>query len=160
MTDEPAPAARAIAEVAVRRALFPGHPFAFEEPRDDRAVPTIWPFVQAAAAVHAGDVALVMRQYDPSNDDHDAADHLRAAASVAAEVAAASPPGALAGAALDHARSMVRAAADTLQGLADGGWRTVAGDAPGGGRALRGRDAVAERTETFDPFEPLLGRRG
>ena len=160
VTDEPVPAARAIAEVAVRRALFPGHPFAFEEPWGDQAGSAIWPFVQAAAAVHAGEVALVMRQFDPSNDGTGVPDHLRAATSVAAEVAAASPPGALAGASLDHARSMIRGAADTLQGLADGGWRTVAGDAPGGGRALRGRDAVAERTEAFDPFEPLLGRRG
>ncbi len=161
VTDEPAPAAQAIAEVSVRRALFPGHPFAFEEPRIDEIGSAIWPFVQAAAAVHAGDVAVVMRQYDPWSDDSDRVMHgLRAASSVSAEVAAAAPPGQLAGHALEHARLMVGAAVATLEHFADGGWRTVAGDAPGGGRALRGRDAVAERTESFDPFESLLGPRG
>jgi hypothetical protein len=161
LTDEPAPAARAIAEAAVRRALFPGHPFVFEEPRTDDAGSAIWPFVQAAAAVHAGNVAMVMRQYDPWADDGELALHgLRAASSIATEVASAAPPGPLAGPALDHARSMVRAALTTLEELADEGWRTVAGDAPGGGRALRGRDAVAERSESFDPFEPMLGRWG
>jgi hypothetical protein len=161
ISDEPAPAARAIAEVAVRRALFPGHPFALEEPGTDQIASGNWPFVQAAAMVHAGNVALVMRQYDPWTDDGERTVHgLRAASAVAAEVAAASPPGALAGAALEHARLMIRAADSTLEQLADRGWRSVAGDTPGGGRALRGRDAVAERTEAFDPFEPSLGRRG
>jgi hypothetical protein len=159
VVDEPAPAARAVAEVAVRRALLPGHPFAFEEPRTDQIGSAIWPFVQAAAAVHAGNVAVVMRHYDPWSGHDDGAIHgLRAASSVAAEVAAAAPPGALAGAALEHARSMVRAAIATLEQLGDGGWRAVAGDAPGSGRALQGREAVAERTEGFDPFEPWLGR--
>jgi hypothetical protein len=159
VTDEPVPAARAIAEVAVRRAVFPGHPFAFEEPRTDQAGSATWPFVQSAAAVHAGHVAMFMRQYDPWAEDEALAMHsLRAASSVATEVAHAAPPGPLAGPALEHARSMVLAALVTLDELADQGWRTVAGDAAGGGRALRGRDAVAERTESFDPFEPMLGR--
>lgn len=159
VTDEPSPAACAIAEVAVRRALFPGHPFAFEEPRTDQTGSAIWPFIQAAAAVHAGDVALVMHQYDRWSDGGGDVTQLRAASSVAAEVAAASPPGGLGGAALDHARTMIRAAIATVEQLTEGGWRAVAGDGPGGGRALRGRDAVAERTEPFDPFEALFGRR-
>jgi hypothetical protein len=161
VTDEPVPVARAIAEVAVRRALFPGHPFALEEPPGSQVGAALWPFVQAASAVHGGEVALVMRQYDPwAADDDGTVDRLRAASAVAAEVAGASALGPLTGAALDHAQGMVRAAMTTLDQLADRGWRTVAGDEPGGGRALRGRDAIAERTETFDPFEPLLGRRG
>jgi hypothetical protein len=161
VTDEPVPAARAIAEVAVRRALFPGHPFTFEEPAGRGAAAAIWPFVQAASAVHGGDVALVMRQYDPWADTGDGTvDGLRAASAVATEVSASSERGALTGDALEHARGMVRTAVATLDQLADHGWRTVAGDEPGGGRALRGRDAVAERTESFDPFAPLLGRRG
>lgn len=160
VTDEPAPTARAIAEVAVRRALFPGHPFAFVEPPAGQSGSAIWPYVQAAAAVHAGDLAFVMRQYDPSADDDDGAvQGLRAGSLVAAEVAAAAPPGPLAGLALEHARSMVSASIATLEQLADRGWRMVAGDEPGGGRTPRGRDAVAERTEAFDPFEPWLGRR-
>ena len=161
VADEAVPAARAIAEAAVRRALFPGHPFAFVEPSAGEARSALWPFVQAAAAVHAGDVAFVMRQFDPWDDEDDQAVRaLRAASSVAADVALAAPPGPLAGPALEHARSMVTAASATLEQLANRGWRMVAGDSPGGGRALRDRDAVAERTEAFDPFEPLLGRRG
>ncbi len=160
VADEPAPAARAIAEVAVRRALYPGHPFAFHEPTLDHTGSGLWPFVQAAAAVHAGDVAFVMRQYDPWDDQDGAgAGAIRAGSVVAGEVAAASPPGPLEGQALDHARSMVSTAIGTLERLADQGWRAVAGDAPGSGRGQRGRDAVAERSDPFDAFEPTLGRR-
>jgi hypothetical protein len=161
LTGEPVPAGRAIAEVAVRRALFPGHPFAFVEPPAGGSGSAIWPFVQAAAAVHAGDLAFVMRQFEPWDDgDDEAVRSFRAAASVAAEVAAAAPPGALAGPALEHARAMVTAALATLDELADHGWRAVAGDGPAGGRALHDRDAVAERSEAFDPLEASLGRRG
>jgi hypothetical protein len=35
----------------------------------------------------------------------------------------------------------------------------VAGEVPGAGRVASGREAVTERTETFDAFEPLLGSR-
>lgn len=162
VADEPAPAARAIAEVAVRRALFPEHLFAFVEPPPGQAGSAIWPYVHAAAAVHAGNVAFVMRQYDPWSDEgDDAAPGLRAGSAVAAEVAASTQPGRLTGPALEHARSMVNAAMATLERLADQGWRTVAGDGPGSGRASGSRrDAVAERTESFDSFEPLLGPRG
>ncbi|MEA2609442.1 MAG: beta-lysine 5,6-aminomutase alpha subunit [Chloroflexota bacterium] len=161
VTDEPAPAARAVAEVALRRALFPGHPFAFVEPAEDHGGSTLWPFVQAAAAVHAGEVAFVLRRYEPSTDggDEPGLPGLRAGSAVAAEVAAATLPGALTGAALAHARAMVAAALTTIEGLADRGWTTVIGEPPGGGRAARGRDAVAERTEPFDAFEPFLGTR-
>jgi hypothetical protein len=160
IADEPAPAARAIAEVAVRRALYPGHPFAFNEPPADQPGTGLWPFVQAAAAVHAGDVAFVMRQYDPWTDkDGVGAAGIRAGSTVAAEVAAAAPPGQLEGAALDHARLMIATAVATLERLSDQGWRAVAGDTLGSGRDQRGRDAVAERSDQFDPFEPMLGRR-
>lgn len=160
VADEPAPAARAIAEVAVRRALYPGHPFSFNEPPTDQPGTSLWPFVHAAAAVHAGDVALTMRHYDPWADkDGVGVSSIRAGSAVAAEVAAAAPPGELEGLALDHARLMVSHAIATLERLADEGWRAVAGDAPGSGRGQRGRDAVAERTDAFDAFEPVLGRR-
>jgi beta-lysine 5,6-aminomutase alpha subunit len=162
LTDEPAPGARAIAEVAVRRALFPNHPLGFVEPPtgSDRSV--LWPYVQAAAAVHAGDIALVLRAADFRPDDALAAARAaRAASLVSADVALATRPGALSGVALDHARGMVAAALTTLERLGDGGWRTVAGDPPGGIRArATTREAVAERTESFDPFEPVLGPRG
>jgi hypothetical protein len=161
VADEPAPAARAIAEVTVRRALFERHPFAFSDPPARQPGSALWPYLQAAAAVHAGDLAYVIRHDDPWASDGGAVASLRASSAVAAEAAEAAPPGPLAGRALEHARAMVRAAAATLDELADRGWRTVVGDEPGGGhgRALRGRDAVAERTEPFDPFESRLRPR-
>ena len=161
LTDEPEPAARAIAEVAVRRALFPGHPFGFVQPPAGAAT-GLWGYLQAAAAVHAGDVALVLGRPDPNaQDEGRATGALRAGAAVGREVASATTPGTLTGSALVHARSVVSAAVATLDGLAHQGWRTVAGDSPGSERGTsRGFETIAERTEPFDPFEPDLGPRG
>jgi hypothetical protein len=161
LVEEPAAGARAIAEVAVRRALFGAHPLGFVEPssRADRSAP--WPFMQAAAATHAGDIALVLRTADARPEEATAwARTARAAAAVSADVAGATVPGALHGVALDHARGMVAAALITLERLADHGWRTVAGDPPAGMRSRAGRDVVAERTEAFDPLRSFLVRRG
>lgn len=162
LIEEPAPGARAIAEVMVRRALFPGHPLAFVEPpaATDRSV--LWPFVQTAAAAHAGDIGLVLRAVDLGPDDSlAAARSARAASLVAADVSGAVDPGPLRGVALDHARGMVSAALETLERLADQGWRSVAGDASVGVRSRSARrDTAIERTEAFDPFESLLGPRG
>ena len=161
LVEEPAAGARAIAEVAVRRALFGTHPLGFVEPssRADRSAP--WPFMQAAAATHAGDIALVLRTADARPEDATAwARTARAAAVVSADVAGATVPGALHGVALDHARGMMAAALATLDQLADHGWRTVAGDPPAGMRSRSARDVVAERTESFDPFRSLPVRRG
>jgi hypothetical protein len=140
LTDEPAPAARAIAEVAVRRQLFPGHPLGFVEPPAGADRSVLWPYVQAAAAVYAGDVALVLRAADFRPDDAArAARAARAASLVSADVALATTPGSLTGVALEHARGMVAVALATLDRLGDQGWRTIAGDPPSGsGRVRRG----------------------
>jgi hypothetical protein len=161
LTDEPSPGARAIAEVAVRRALFAGHPLGFVEPSTGTERSVVWPYVQAAAAVHGGDITLVLRSADFAPDDADAAARTaRAASLVSADVAGATVPGPLTGVALEHARGMIEAALATLQGLADQGWRTVAGDPPGGSRArTAAREVVTERTEAFDPFASALGPR-
>ena len=162
LTDEPAPAARAIAEVAVRRQLFPGHPLGFVEPPAGADRSVLWPYVQAAAAVYAGDVALVLRAADFRPDDAArAARAARAASLVSADVALATTPGSLTGVALEHARGMVAVALATLDRLGDQGWRTIAGDPPAGIRARPTRhEMVAERTEPFDPFGAVLGSRG
>jgi len=161
LTDEPAAGARAIAEVAVRRALFPTHPLGFVEPPTGTDRSILWPYVQAAAAVHGGDIALVLRALDIAPDDPVAAARAaRAASVVSVDVAGATIPGALTGIASDHARGMVEAALVTLDRLGDQGWRTVAGDPPAVGRASRARDAATERTEAFDPFAAMLGPRG
>lgn len=161
LADESEPAAHAIAEVAVRRALFPGHPFGFVEPAPGAAI-GLWGYLQAAAAVHAGDVALVLGRPGPNGqDDLPDIGALRAGSSVGKEVAAATTPGTLRGSALERARAVVSAAAATLEQLADRGWRSVAGDSPGGDRGRsRSFETIADRTEPFDPFEPGLGPRG
>jgi hypothetical protein len=121
----------------------------------------LWPYLQAAAAAHAGDVAIVLRAAMFGPDDAiGAARGARAATQVSAEVALATRPGPLQGVALEHARGMISAALVTLERLADEGWPTVAGTPPGPSAATATtRDAAAERTETFDPFEATLGRR-
>jgi hypothetical protein len=159
VSDEPAPASRAIAEVAVRRALYRDHSFGFVEPSGGQTGASVWSYVHAAAAVRAGDVAFVLRQFEP--EDPGIVEGLRYGSTVAMDVAAATEPGTLTGLALEHARGMITTAMATLDELADHGWRTVAGDGVGAGRSsARGLDAVAERTETFDPFASLLGPRG
>jgi hypothetical protein len=101
-----------------------------------------------------------MRRVDPWPDDGGSAERgLRTGSAIAAEVATSVDPGDLAGRALAHAQAMVTAADATLDRLAERGWRTVAGEVPGAGRVASGREAVSERTEMFDAFEPLLGRR-
>jgi hypothetical protein len=59
----------------------------------------------------------------------------------------------LTGAAAEHARATVTAALATLDRLANAGWGSILGDEPGRtDRGGFGIDAIAERTETFDPF--------
>jgi hypothetical protein len=162
LTDEPAAGARAIAEVAVRRALYPGHPLGFVEPPGGPDRAGLWQYVQAAAAVHAGETALVLRAAEGSPDAVAGSTRsARSAANVAADVAAATEPGPLRGVALEHAKGMVVAALATLDRLADHGWRAVAGEPPPGTRGrASAREAVTERTEPFDPFAAALGPRG
>ena len=161
LTDEPSPGARAIAEVAVRRAIFEGHPLGFVEPPASSERSALWPFVEAAAAAHAGHVALVLRSSGVASDEtFGAIRAARAGSLVSADVAGATRPGPLAGVALEHARGMVASALETLERLADEGWRTVAGDRPSPGRPRPAlSDAAIERTEAFDPFASTLGPR-
>ena len=54
-------------------------------------------------------------------------------------------------------RATATAALATLERLRDDGWRSILGDPPSGSERVRlGADSVAERTETFDPFEMAL----
>ena len=157
LLDEAEPASRAIAEVAVRRAIFPDHPFWFVEPATDGS--ELWRYLRAAATVHAGEVALVLGRLNPGNPtDGPLLAALRASSRVGRDVAAATVPGALTGSALVHARAMVTAAMSTLGELADQGWRAVAGEPLASGRG-RSPETIAERSEAFDPFEALLGAR-
>jgi hypothetical protein len=152
--DEPNRAARALAEVAVRRALYPAHPLAFVEPQHPPEMAVPWSFIHAAAAVHAGDVALVLRRGGHGREASAMAARLgRSAADVASDVAAATDPGSLSGIALEHARGMIKVAIETLDRLADDGLRAVAGDSAAERNTARRIDTVAERTDPFDPFD-------
>jgi len=161
LTDEQSPGARAIAEVAVRRVLFEGHPLGFVEPPIATEGSALWPYVEAAAAAHAGNVALVLCSAGIGADGSlGAIRAARAGSTVSADVAGATRAGPLTGVALDHARGMVAAAEEALERLADEGWRTLAGDPPSRGPSKSAAfDAATERTESFDAFEATLGRR-
>ena len=158
LVDERAAGARSLAEVAVRRALFPDHPLVFTEPDTHPEQTAAWPHILAASLAFSGDHAIVLRRPGRTLA---VARETRAAARVAAEIGAARESSGLSGIALDHARGEVGVALATLDMLADRGWRAIAGETPdmASARALGG-DAVAERTETFDPFASMLGSLG
>ncbi len=157
LLDEPDAAARGLAEVSVRRALFEGHPLAFTSPtRREGAgrvrIPPVWSYLLAATLPEAGPTALVYRAGPVERYGFVAAEH-RAAADVAAAVARGRQPTALRGDAEAHADAMLASAMATLERLRDSGWRAILGDPLSGPRpAGLGGDAVAESTEAFDPF--------
>ena len=158
LLEESWPAARALAEVALRRALLPGHPLAFEEPAAVPVTAAAWPFVLAGVIPSGSSAALIMRRAT-GGPMRQAVLAGRAAASVAGEIGAAIGERPLAGLALDHAKAVVPAAIRALEGLGERGWRSVLGEAPDGGERLRiGGDAVVERTETFDPLAAASDR--
>ena len=160
LTEESAPAARAAAEVAVRRELFGEHPLAFEEPSGLPETAQLWPFLLAGVLPAGASVALVMRRPSPGGM-RTAVAAGRAAVAVGSELGAALGGRRLDGVALDHARGVVGAAIDTLERLGDAGWRAVLGEAPGGGERVRiGADAVAERSEAFGVLPAELAAAG
>jgi hypothetical protein len=146
----------------VRRALFPELALGITEPSGpnaaDPSASARWPHILATTLVHAGDTALVLRR--GSRDPRTLALGTRAAIAVAAEVAAATSPGPLDGISLEHAHGMLTAAVDTLERLSERGWSALSGDLNGGvGSRPLGGNAIAERTEAFDPFGVVLGQR-
>jgi len=80
---------------------------------------------------------------------------------VAAEIAGAYGERPLGERALAHAQATSATALRTLERLADDGWRSVIGDGPAGAEGARlGADAVAERSDPFDPLGAELSRVG
>lgn len=155
LIDEPQPAARAAAEIAVRRALYPDLALVFEEPLpSSRGSAGAWAAIVAAVAPPTGSGVVLRRGGDDAGRTIAAS---RQAATVTRDLAGALEPAALSGQALDHAKATVTAALATLEGLADDGWRAVLGDTLQGAESVRlGEDSVAERTESFDPFGRVL----
>ncbi|HET9754987.1 MAG TPA: lysine 5,6-aminomutase subunit alpha [Candidatus Limnocylindrales bacterium] len=159
LADEPSAVARVLAEVDVRRSLFPDHIIRFDEPVANGSIGgpgAAWSYIVAAALARTGPSALLMRRSHP--DMAHAASDARAAARTATEVAGVLTRRPLHGVAQDHATAMLAVAMTTLDRLSDLGWRAVVGDPPRAvGRNREGRatwaiggDAVAERTESFD----------
>jgi hypothetical protein len=152
LTDETAPAARAAAEVALRLRLLPDHPLAFEEPSTVPERAEAWPFVLSGVMPAGATAALVMRRAT-TGSMQGAALAGRAAVEVGQALAGTFGDRQLEGQALDHAQSVVAAAIRTLERLRDIGWRSVLGEGPSGGERPRiGADAVADRSEPFDPL--------
>ncbi len=144
----------AIAQVAVRRAAMPDVPLAFEEPSAGTMAAVVWPSVLAAVLPLTGGAGIVVRATG-GDGAQEAATATRAAAATAAEAARSLGPLEPRGPALDHARATVAAALETLERLASRGWPSVLGTTLAGvERGRLGADAVVERTESFDPFEP------
>ncbi len=155
LAGEADPVASATAEIALRRILLPTIGLLLEEPHaEDRATGELWPALAAAVQPRDGTTAIIRRA--PSASDLKAT---RIGATVAAGYAASTEAPVLAGTALEHARATAAAALRTLDRLADDGWRAVVGDGPADAADLRlGADAVAERSEAFDPLGAELGR--
>lgn len=167
----------AIAQIAVRRALFPDLALGFSEPAvhvvDRPALAARrWRSIVMAGLPFAGRTAFValarsqgrepvdgtaddLAADDLAGDDL-AADDLvavREGFAIAAGVATAIDPGAIRGPALDQARDCVAAAVRTIEELAESGWQAVLGvPLEGSRRDLLGADAVVERSGGFDPL--------
>jgi beta-lysine 5,6-aminomutase alpha subunit len=155
LLDRPDGPARALAEIAVRRALFAGQPLVFAAP-DRREGPVsarvsaVWTQLVAAGMPIAEPTALVVRTGPVERFGTIASDH-RAAAEVGRAVAMGQAVPGLRGDAAVHAAAMLEAAARTLEQLRDGGWRAILGEPMGAtGRPRIGADAVAERHDAFD----------
>ena len=157
LIEESEPIARAAGEVAVRRALLPEHGLIFDEPPPAAAATAeLWPAL--VAAIQPGSQTAAVVRHRP---DRRTIRSTRVAAIVSGEIGTAYAGRDLSGAALDHARAVADAALRTLERLADDGWRAVVWDGPAGAPDARlGGDAVAERSDSFDPLARELSRVG
>ncbi len=157
LAGETDPVAFAAAEIVLRRRLLPDNDLVLGEPlAEGRAAGELWPALGVAVAPR-GHTAAILRRVPSAADLRTT----RTGASVAAALAAATGDRPLRGAALAHARATAAAALRTLERLADDGWRAVIGDGPPDAADLRiGADAVAERSDPFDPLGAELGRVG
>ncbi|MHB8959573.1 MAG: lysine 5,6-aminomutase subunit alpha TIM-barrel domain-containing protein [Candidatus Limnocylindrales bacterium] len=152
--EEPSAPARAVAEVAMRRELFPSHRIAFLEPTS--APVNEWHALVAGVLPDAGDVKLLL--CCGSADFAARAAALRAAVDVADAIALSRSRPVLTGLAAEHREATLAVAAETLEGLADRGWRWLV-DEPFGMPTVRiGAEAVADRTSDFDVLAPGTAR--
>lgn len=154
LVDESEPVACAVGEIALRRALLPGLQLILDEPPPTgQGAGELWP--ELVRAIHPGGATSAIVRYRPGARSLRV---MRVAATVAAQLATTREPGALTGSALAHARATAESALRTLDGLAEIGWRAVIGDGPAEGDARHGSEAIAERSDGFDPLAAELSR--
>ena len=157
LVDEPDPVAHAVGEIELRQALLPKHGLVFDEPPPSESTPPdLWPALVATTQPTGASMAVIRH-----HPDRRSIRSTRVAALVAAEAGAAREHLRLSGPALAHARATAEAALRTLERLADDGWRAVVGVGPADRAAAGiGADAVAERSDSFDPLGRELSRVG
>jgi len=152
---EPDAAARAAAEVAVRRALMPDYQASFVEPAGHEA-PARWPAI-VGAVLPGRETALVLRRPSIGVAFEPVATAARTSAEVARDLDAALGSRHLDGIARTHAAGAVASAEETLSRLAGDGWTALTGAAAELGSWGRlGGDAVAAAAEGLDPVERAL----
>ncbi len=141
--------ARVAAEIAIRRALLPGHPIAFIEPPLSQDLASMWHAIVGALLADAGETMAIVRR--PGASVADTA-QTRGITRVAASLRASRELPDLRGIALDHATRTIAAATSTLRSLEDRGWSSLVDEPMGIDSERLGAEAVAERTEAFDPI--------
>lgn len=158
LAGEPEAPARALAEVALRRALYPNHALAFVEPADAEDAAR-WPAIVAAVQPGSG-VALVQQRVEPDmGKTAEAALRARSASDVAAQLVGQIEGPRLAGIARDHAVGTLAAAMATLDLLERDGWAALTGATTArGGWGRVGADAVTASGVPADPVERALAR--
>jgi beta-lysine 5,6-aminomutase alpha subunit len=150
--DEPNAPARAVAEVAIRRELFPKHPLAFLEPPVGDVAAAEWQALVAGLLPDAGDTKLLLCCASGRFASQSAS--MRASVDVAEAIRLSRTSPALTGLAAAHRQAVLEAATATLAGLEDQGWRWLV-DQPFGLPSVRiGAEAVADRTGGFDALAP------
>ena len=134
---------------------MPNHGLVFDEPRSTgTAASELWPALIGAVQAGGGVTGVVRQRPTPATIRS-----TRLTSQVAAELDRALEPSRLTGSALAHAKATAEAALRTLERLADDGWRAVVGMGPDRTSDPRvGVDAVAERTDSFDPLGRELSR--
>ncbi|MBF8289531.1 MAG: Lys-AminoMut protein [Chloroflexi bacterium] len=155
LADETYAAARAAAEVAIRRVLMKDHPLAFLEPAGHDGEGR-WAAIVAAVAPGSG-TGLVLRRAAAGMMFDQVAAGNRASAEVARQLDDALGSRTLDGEARRHAEGSLAAAARTLEQLGADGWAAITGataERTGWGRL--GGDAVALADDPIDSVERAL----
>ena len=156
LAGEPEAPARAVAEVALRRALYPNHVLAFVEPAnspDDGR----WPAIVAAVQPGSGVALMHLRAESDADKAAAAAVRARSGSDVAAQLVGQIEGPRLAGVAREHAAGALTAALATLDLLERDGWPALTGaTTTRGGWGRVGADAVTANGHPADPVERAL----